>query len=93
MTKPTNHHLTITTQYGKQIRGEVVYIQPTAPRSAEVHILTIDWLDAYRFKAVYTTPTQSGSGFYSVHGYASADDQWLFRGTFERAQDDSAQTP
>ena len=86
MTKPSDHLLTVTNQYGKQIRGEVVYIQPTLPRSAEVHILTVDWLDAYHYKAVYTTPTQTASGFYSVHGHASVDGQWLFRGTFDRSE-------
>lgn len=54
MTALTNHHLTVTDQHGKQIRGK-------AP------ILCV--------------------------GVANADDQWLFKGTFMRAQDGGAQDP
>ncbi len=47
MLPPANHHLTVTDQRGKQIRGKGVYLQPQAERwredSAVVHIENSDW--------------------------------------------------
>jgi hypothetical protein len=87
MTAPTNHHLTVTDQHGKQIRGKVVYLQPKAERWREqcavVHIVSSDWLDPYGYDALYSTPTQSISGHYSLHSYDDAEGQWLFKGTFD----------
>jgi hypothetical protein len=94
---PTNHHLHITLPDGKSARATVVYVQPNDERwreeRAEVHIVSADWLDSYTYPAVYTTPTQSVSGTLFVYGYADHNDQWLFKGTFTRAQDDSAHAP
>ncbi len=88
MTTPTNHHMTVTDRSGKQIRGKVVYMQPKEERwregSAVVHIVTSDWLDPYRYEAVYVTPVQSVAGTYTVVRYGEVDGQWLFIGTFER---------
>ncbi len=95
MTAPTNHHITVTDNHGVTIRGTVVYIQPKEERwredSAVVHIVTIDWLDPYAYPAIYTSPTQTVTGIFSVHSYISEGDQWRFMGTFERMQDDRAQ--
>jgi hypothetical protein len=88
---PTNHYVTITDRDGKQIRGKVVYIQPKEERwrehSGVVHIVTSDWLAPNTYPALYTSPTQSVSGTYSVHTYIGEDDQWRFMGTFDRAQE------
>src|SRR5215217_5679960 len=82
MTAPTNHYVTVTDRHGKQIRGKVVYIQPKEQRwreeSAEVHIVTSDWLDPYVYPAVYIMPAQSVAGTYSVHSYISEGDQRCF---------------
>src|SRR5687768_1838402 len=95
MLTPTNHHMTITDLRGRQVRSTVIYLQPKAERSlvdrAVVHVTASEWLDSYTYRAIYITPTQSTSGTYSVGGYATADDLWVFKGTFTRAQDDSTQ--
>src|SRR5215217_2041745 len=97
MTAPTNHYVTVTDRHGKQIRGKVVYIQPKEQRwreeSAEVHIVTSDWLDPYAYPAVYVMPAQSVAGTYAVHSYIREGDQWRFMGMFERAQEGSAPEP
>jgi hypothetical protein len=97
MTAPTNHYVTVTDRRGKQIRGKVVYIQPKEQRwreeSAEVHIVTSDWLDPYAYPAVYVMPAQSVVGTYAVHSYISEGDQWRFMGIFNRdTSHESAQT-
>jgi hypothetical protein len=97
MTTPPTHYVTVTDRRGNTIRGKVVYLQPHAerwrPQSAVVHIVTSDWLDPYIYSAIYTSPAQSVAGTYNVHSYATADDLWLFMGTFTPAQGDSAQAP
>lgn len=88
--EPTNHHLTVTNQHGAQIRGKVVYLQPTAerwrPQTATVHIVCNDWLDAYAYTAVYATPAQSWAGRFAVHAYSQVDGQWRFEGSFTTAE-------
>ena len=87
---PPAHSITITDRHGKQLRGRVVYIQPKAERwqedSAEVHIVTGDWLDCHVYPAVYVMPAQSVSGTYAVHSYIREDDLWRFMGTFHRTE-------
>ena len=50
--------VTVTDRDGKQIRGTVVYIQPKKERwrvdHAIVHLTTNDWLDPYRYEAIYS---------------------------------------
>ncbi len=57
-THATSHHLTVTDHDGNTIRGKVTYLQPVAERwhkdYAEVHLVTSDWLDPYRYPATYT---------------------------------------
>jgi hypothetical protein len=90
MTAPTNHYVTVTDRSGKQIRGQVVYIQPKAERwnedSAVVHIVTSEWLEPSAYPGIYATPTLSVAGIYSVDGYIREDVQWRFMGTFNRAR-------
>ena len=89
MTAPTDHNVTITNQYNRQIRGKVVYIQPKEERWREdravVHVVTRDWLDPYTYPAIYFSPTQTVSGTYTVHRYIREDDQWRLMGAFDRA--------
>ncbi len=81
----------MTDQHSAQIRGKVVYLQPKAERwreaNAGVHIVTRDWLDPYRYEAVYVTPVQSFAGTYTIVRYSDAEGKWLFMGVFERATD------
>ena len=91
MTTPTNHTVTITTQRGENVRGKVVYLQPKSERwresDAVVHIVTRDWLDPYRHKAVYNTPKQSVAGFFMPYRYKITETQdYLFEGSFERSE-------
>jgi len=89
MSTPANHYLTINDPRGKQIRAMVVYLQPhkvSRSQSTVVHIMTGAWLDPYSYEATYSTPTESISGRYTLHGYSvAAAEQWLLMGTFDAA--------
>ena len=85
----TTHHLTITDHNGKTIRGKVFYMQPQEERwhtdYAEVHFVTLEWLDTYRYQAVYVTLMQSTRSFFLVHNYQLVEGgAYLFEGPFER---------
>ena len=47
-------------------------------------ITTSDWLEPYRYPAVYRTPTESYAGTYVVLSYKMEGQDWLFRGVFEQ---------
>ena len=86
------HHITVTDRDGKQIRGTVVYIQPKKERwredHAAVHITTHDWIDPYRYEAIYTAPGHSFKGFFMAVSYKSDEKHgWLFKGTFEHVKE------
>jgi hypothetical protein len=91
---PHNHILSITARRGKQIRGEVIYAQPVAERAtsgtdqdiAEVHITTCDWLEPYRYPAIYNTPKQSVAGIYAVYRYSLEDGVYSFEATFAKTK-------
>ena len=92
MTTPPHYQLTITDANGKQVRGKVVSLQPKHEQWHEghttVHIMTIEWLGPYRFPAIYRTPEQLVSGFFTIHHYQIlGDGAYVFEGTFERASE------
>ena len=83
----SQHQLTVTNRNGTKVRGTVVYVQRIDDGIAEVHITTLDWLDAYRTPATYSTATQSVDGFYLPQSYEMDEKHgWLFKGTFERTK-------
>jgi hypothetical protein len=88
MLTPINHHLTIVNRNGILIRGEVVFVYANLDASSEVHIVTRDAPDSYRYAATYSTPMRSVSGIYIVPTRVNQHGQWLCKGTFTPAQDD-----
>ena len=88
MTTPINHHLTIVNRNGILIRGEVVFVYATLDASSEVHIVTRDAPDSYKYAAVYCALMRSVTGTYIVPSRVNENGQWLCKGIFTPAQDD-----
>jgi hypothetical protein len=93
MTTPINHHLTIVNRNGILIRGEVVFVYANLDASSEVHIVTRDEPDSYQYAAVYCTPMRSVTGTYIMPTRVNENGQWLCKGRFTTALDDSAHAP
>jgi hypothetical protein len=61
MIAPANHTVTVLNRFGVTITAPVAYVKPQGSGKAEVHILSIDWLDPYAYMASCKLPL---NGFY-----------------------------
>jgi hypothetical protein len=89
MLSPTTPHLVIIDRHGAVIHGKVVYIQPVEDRwledTAEMHFMTSEWLEQYRYSAVYHTVTEAVSGFFTAYKSKQVEDNdYLYKGMFEK---------